>query len=176
MYPNWIVNLFTNNPCTECRGAVTLDDISAIGVCRPEPFLAHLRAPYALIIATCRHCGQSIRFTTRCPKGALVEAVMELAVQIESAEAGKPPPFGPGSIQAPRSGHSSEATDAPLRPSIREDQAVGPPTDAEVKAFLARLRRMSFKAGSKGFERLTGRDRRDEHGDDAGGRNDSCQT
>lgn len=164
MYPLWLTNLFQDNRCPECRGALTLDDIIAIGARRPEPFEAHLREPLALILATCRHCGISTNFSTRCPRDGLIDAVNELADQIESAPAGEPPLIRPSAEPStPQSRPPADATRSnrgrvAVRPSVREGQASDPPTEKEIKAFLARLKRMSFKPGSKGFNKLSGSD------------------
>ncbi|HEX8524205.1 MAG TPA: hypothetical protein VF669_18265 [Tepidisphaeraceae bacterium] len=48
----------------------------------------------------------------------------------------------------------SETThgNSPLRPSRRKNQPDSPPTQAEIRAFLNRLRKTSFKRSSKGFK------------------------
>jgi hypothetical protein len=68
-----------------------------------------------------------------------------------------PPPFNfrrSGSSPAKDSPAVTRTSDGtgPLRPSRRENQPDTPPTQQEIQAFLHRLRRTSFKRGSKGFK------------------------
>jgi hypothetical protein len=147
MYPTWLTNLFINNTCPECHEVLTVDDIVAIGARRPEQFEAHLREAMTMILVRCHHCRVMINFSTRCLRAGLVDAVHELCDRIESADITASPLFGSDAQQP-----SSDPTDcAPVRPSIRRDHPDTPPTQAEVRAFLDRLRRASFKRGSKGF-------------------------
>lgn len=167
MYPNWIIDMFTGNTCPKCRSALTLSDIDAIGIRRPLGFEGHLPELLALVIATCKQCGGCIHFSTRCPKEPLIDAVEELAELIKSTPARKPPLFGPGAastVQGETSsdgagGHVGKST---VRPSIRADQKLGPMTEEEVGSFLAWLKRISFKSGSKSLRRLTGSDPRSD--------------
>ena len=160
MYPNWIIQMFTNNPCPTCRGTVMLDDINAIGACRPSDFESHFREPLVLVIAKCPHCGQDIHITMRCPTDLILDAARALAEQIEAAPPEKPPFFAPTPTPAKDHGSTDGAVGnafpPTVKPSIRVGQNLGPPTEAEIKSFLARLKRMSFKPGSKSFDRLTG--------------------
>ena len=166
MYPLWLTNMFVKNECPECRGLVSLTDIYAIGARRPEKFEAHLAEPMGMILVKCPHCGQNINFTTRCPTDSLIEAVEELARQISSAPPTKPP-FGPGSVAPATSNSEDGATGARVRPSIRAGQNLGPPTKEEISAFLARLKRASFRPGKK-FEKFLA--------DNSGGENTSSET
>jgi hypothetical protein len=151
MYPIWLTNLFINNTCPLCRGPITLDDIIAIGARTPEPFEAHLREALAMILANCRQCGQTINFSTRCNRGGLIDAIHEFCSRIELGSAALPKL---NIKPAPQPGEAA-VTDKQVRPSIRADQELQPPSDEEIRLFLARLRRMSFKPGSKGFDRFT---------------------
>jgi hypothetical protein len=172
MYPGWLICSFTNNPCTVCRAPITVDEITAIGWTRPEDYEAYLREPLALVLAKCRQCGQKHSFRMRCEKDSLIDAMHELADRIASAPSGSPPPLGPGAPAARSADDTPERTPdekSPVRPSVRADQKLGPPSQEEIKSFLARLKRMSFKPGSKSFKKLSGPD----HGaDDQDKRND----
>jgi hypothetical protein len=168
MYPDWIVNLFTNNACPKCRHPITLDNVDAIGVGRPDRHLAHLREPMAMMLATCPQCEELISFSCRCATVLLLDAARELARLIENAPAGDPPLFGPGSLP-PSHGDETPKT---VRPSIRRNQAAGPLTDAEVKSLLARRRRASFRSGSKNFKGLAAPDQDHDRGSKPAGGSD----
>jgi hypothetical protein len=169
-YPAWLIGMFTDNHCPECRGLLMLSNIDAIAAARPEHNIAHLRDPMALVIATCPHCNRQLHLSMRCPRELLMNAVKQFINQIESAPIGEPPLFGPGSkvVQQSDSGNRAgdDKSEPTIRPSLRAGQSLRPPTDAEVKTFLARLKRMSFKSGSKGFKKLSGNDRVDGDNDE----------
>lgn len=158
MYPTWLINSFTDNPCTQCRAPITVDDITGIGLARPSDLETYLREPLALILATCRHCGQKHNFRMRCLKDSLIDAMNELADQIAAAPPGDPLPFGPGSAASARcetGSGSGEANKLPVRPSLRSNQKMTPPSQEEIRVFLARLKRMSFRRGSRDFNKFT---------------------
>src|ERR1700678_2224874 len=160
MYPLWITNLFFKNPCVECRKDVTIDDIVAIGVCRPEPYEAHLREANAVIRARCKHCDHVQNYITRFPKPLMGEAIEALIEEIENAPTAKPL-LGPGSVapentrDKPTKNEKPPGQSAKVRPSIRVNQKTGPITDAEVKAMLKALNRLSLKTNSETFKKLT---------------------
>jgi RNase P subunit RPR2 len=158
MYPTWLINAFIDNFCAKCRHPIVLDDITAIALARPEDYAAHLREPFALIVAECRKCGQKHSFQMRCAKDPLFEAMNHLAIEIESAPTKNPPPFGPGSTANAQRNHtvSDENQREQIRPSLRAGQKTSPLSTEEVREFLARLKRMSFKPGSSSFKKLTG--------------------
>lgn len=145
MYPDWLKGMFQSNPCSECRVPLTFADIEAVGVRRPYP--DGLGRPLALVTCVCGRCGNRMQCTLDQPLDAVMAAVEALYRELAAAA-----PPNAGVFQVP----SSATAAPPARPSRRKDQPSGPPTKEEIRAFLARLRRMSFKAGSKGFKRLTG--------------------
>ena len=158
MYPTWLINVFIDNFCTQCRNPITPNDITAIALARPEDYVAHLREPFAIIVAKCSKCGQKHSFQMRCTKDLLFEAMGHLAKEIESAPVKNPPLFGPGSV-ASSLGKSSSQTDNAgnsVQPSLRANQKTTPLSQEEIREFLLQLKRMSFKAGSRSLKKLAG--------------------
>ena len=155
MYPEWLAGMFGHNPCTECRSALSLADIESVGIRRPD----HAAWPYPLgmVVCVCRRCGNRMQCMMDVPLEAVLAAVEALYREVADAAPPKTgtlqitPPLAPGDV-------------SPVRPSVREGQPEGPPTDEEVNSFLNRLRRMSFKTGSEGLEHLRGADGRTDNG------------
>jgi hypothetical protein len=152
MYPSWLIDLFQGNLCSECKTALTIADVESIGVRRPYP--SGPPWPLAKISCVCGHCGNRMECTIDQPLDSILPAVETLYREIADAA---PPRTGffqiPPSNQAAASS-SAERENAPTRPSRRKDQPLTPPTEEEIKVFLARLRKMSFKAGSKSYRRF----------------------
>lgn len=158
MYPAWLTTMFENNPCSECRIALTLRDIEAIGVRRPYP--NGLQRPLALVTCVCPRCGNRMACTIEQPLEGILAGVE--ALYLELAEAA-PPSDGTFKLPSPKAKETGR-----VRPSRRRNQPTAPPTEEEIRTFLARLKRMSFKSGSKGIGKLTGRRQRRPGPDDEG--------
>lgn len=158
MYPDWLTTMFQSNPCSECRASLTLRDIEAVGVRRPYP--DGLQRPLAMATCVCPHCGNRMSCTIDQPLEGVLAAVE--ALYRELAEAA-PPSDGAFQLPSPKAKGTGRA-----RPSRRRNQPTAPPTEEEIRTFLARLKRMSFKAGSKGIGKLTGRRPRRSGPDDEG--------
>lgn len=179
MYPDWVRGMFQNNPCVKCRAELSLADIEAIGVRRPMDNEAHLPLPWGLVIATCRHCGQYMHFVMRCPIEPVVDAVRELFWRIETgpADSAANPLPGLDAGQPPAGNRASgkpafdaaEWSEQPVRPSIRRDQPLTPPTEEEIRHFLNRLRKTSFRRKSKGYAKWIRRFDSDRNGPPTGG-------
>jgi hypothetical protein len=156
MYPDWINGMFQDNRCIKCRAALTVDDIDAIGARRPEKYEAHAGAPVALVIVTCRRCGQRMHLSLVWAVDQVIDAINELARIIEADAQKFESPFRVDSRlpavsnDAPKPRENGEQRGG-VRPSRRRGQPMNPPTEAEIKAFLNRLRRTSFQRQSKGF-------------------------
>jgi hypothetical protein len=152
MYPSWLIDLFQGNLCSECKTALTIADVESIGVRRPYP--SGPPWPLAKISCVCGHCGNRMECTIDQPLESILPAVECLYREIADAA---PPRTGFFQIPSPNQmAPSAERENAPARPSCRKDQPLTPPTEQEINVFLARLRKMSFKAGSRSLKKLTG--------------------
>jgi hypothetical protein len=152
MYPKWIAKA-ARLACAECRYCTSFHDIVAIGMSRPSKQEAYI-GPLAMLILICPGCGRRIEVTLREPIETVILAMRELVRLADEIGRNTPPPF---SFSKPKS-HADGPTvtkssddSGPLRPSRREDQPDTPPTQQEIQLFLRRLRKTSFKRGSKGF-------------------------
>lgn len=129
MYPQWLVQMFTGNKCVKCRVAVTTDDIDAVGLRRPMPNddPAH---PLALVIATCKHCGQWMHFSMRLDLPTLLNAVTAFAARIAEASQHAQADGSGFAVQPPPSnGSPTPAVPANRpRPSRRAGQPLTPLT------------------------------------------------
>ena len=154
MYPEWLISLFADNTCVRCRTALTTDDIDAVGTRRPMPH-DDPRAPLALIIVTCKHCGQCINCTLPLDLPAVLDAVTAFAARIARAAETKDADLnGPHFQRSPATGNATERPNIErVRPSRRDGQPLTPPTQREIQAFLNRMRATPFKRGTKGFDR-----------------------
>jgi hypothetical protein len=162
MYPPWMNEMFRCLPCSGCGSRLASDDIEIVGVRRPEEWEAWLAQPIFVISLICRNCGQVTNALHRQPLGEVVNGVTAFVRDIERDCQGKEPlvkipglttakPAGSPSSPAPTPPAPTEPPDH-VRPSRRRNQPVKPPTPAEIRAFLNRMRKTSFKRGSKGFK------------------------
>lgn len=153
MYPNWVEEV-SRTPCGRCHRIPTPTDIIAVGAARPNAIEAYV-GPLAMILVLCPRCGERMCITLREPVESVVEALREFVhVTAEESKKVKPPIHFPRS--KPRGADNPAITKTndgvgPLRPSRREGQPDTPPTQREIQLFLSRLRKTSFKRGSKGF-------------------------
>ena len=140
--------------------------MQAVGIRHPEEFEAWKAEPVFFISLGCPYCGRVTNLLTRQPLSKVLDGVTAFAQVIEQQCQGKEPPLkipglttpkppapppAPAPPLAPATAGASDPT-APLRPSRRSNQPVTPPTQAEIRAFLNRLRKTSFKRGTKGFK------------------------
>lgn len=149
MYPKWVQEICTT-PCTGCRATPALDDIIAVGAARPAKQEAYL-GPLAMLLVVCPNCGGRMYITLREPIQSVIRAMREFARIADEAGRNTPPPFNFGTKARDASAAVTRDGTGPLRPSRRENQPDTPPTQQEIQAFLRRLRKTSFKRGSKGF-------------------------
>ena len=161
MYPKWMQKMLYCNPCRGCRIRLDAQNVQAVGIRYPEEFEAWKAEPILCITLACPYCGQALNLLSREPLQKVLDAVTAFARVIEQQCQGKEPPLkipglttptpaAPPPTPAPPATSSGDADR--LRPSRRGNQPVTPPTQAEIRAFLNRLRRTSFKRGSKGFK------------------------
>jgi hypothetical protein len=152
MYPKWIAKV-TRLACAECRYCTSFHDIVAIGMSRPSKQEAYI-GPLAMLILICPGCGRRIEITLREPIESVILAMRELVRLADETGRNTPPPFN---FSKPKTDPGGEAATkisdggGALRPSRRADQPDTPPTQREIQAFLQRLRKTSFKRGSKSF-------------------------
>lgn len=158
MYPEWLTTMFQSNPCSECRAGLTLSDIEAVGVRRPYP--DGLQRPLAMVTCVCPHCGNRMSCTIDQPLEGVLAGVEALYLELADTAAPGNGMFQLPSVPAKKTGRA--------RPSRRRNQPSAPPTEKEIRDFLARLKRMSFKTGSKDMGKLTGRKPRRPGPDDEG--------
>lgn len=149
MYPKWVEKA-SRLICEDCHGIGSFHDIIAIGIARPNPQETYTGS-LAMMIVACPVCGERMSITIKQPMESVMEAMAEFAQLTDQAAKNAKPPIQipPKKPVEPKVGHKGTN---PLRPSIRENQPGTPPTQREIQSFLQRLRKTSFKSGSKGFK------------------------
>jgi hypothetical protein len=152
MYPKWVEEV-SRTPCGECHASPTIADIVAIGTARPAKREAYL-GPLARVLIACPGCGGQMYITLREPIASVILAMREFVRLADETGRNTPPPFN---FSKPKTDLGGEAaTDVSegcgaLRPSRRTNQPDTPPTQQEIQLFLRRLKNVSFKRTSKGF-------------------------
>jgi hypothetical protein len=149
MYPKWVEEV-SRTPCAECHGVPTTADIIAVGTARPSKQEAYL-GPLAMLLVDCPNCGGRMYITLREPIQSVIRAMREFVRIADEAGRKTPPPFNFGTKARDAAAAVTRDGSGPLRPSRRKNQPDTPPTQREIQAFLHRLRKTSFKRGSKGF-------------------------
>jgi hypothetical protein len=156
MYPKWMQEMLYCNPCTGCRIRLDAQNVQAVGIRQPEEFEAWKAEPVFFVSLACPYCGQVVNLLSRQPLTKSLDGIEAFGRVVEQQCQGKEPPLeipgfttptSPPTPTAPADGDTDQ-----LRPSRRSNQPVTPPTQAEIRAFLNRLRKTSFKRGSKGFK------------------------
>jgi hypothetical protein len=157
MFPHWMTDMLAHARCGHCNEPQTAADIQIVGVRRPEECEAFHAEPVFVMVMNCNACGQFTNHAMRRPGGEATDAIVRFIVLIKQECQGKKPPLNiPGlgkkrERSAPATPlHQSAA--APPRPSRRDGQSDTPPSQREIQAFLRRLRKASFRSGSKGFK------------------------
>lgn len=159
MYPKWIQDQFDNNRCrcTKCKAGQLTTNIIMIGVCSPHTWS---NRPRGIFTTLCPLCGNGTQHTIDITLSDIIGAVEAKFDEFESAGPAAPPPIkipktSTGVYDVTPAGPPKENS-KPVRPSRRISQPLQPPTEAEIKQFLKRLKVTSFKTNSKSFKKLTG--------------------
>ncbi len=159
MYPKWIQDQFENNRCrcTKCKAGQLTTNIIMIGVCSPHTWS---NRPQGIFTTLCPLCGNSTQHTIDLTLSDIVGAVEAKFDEFESAGPAEPPPIkipktSTGVPDVTPAGPSDEKSKR-VQPSRRNSQPLQPPTEAEIRRFLARLKVTSFKTNSKSYKKLTG--------------------
>lgn len=156
MYPKWIQRDFDRGfRCMNCRGHLTTADIRMVGVRCPHPWSSK---PLGMYLTLCPLCGHRTEYASDEPNVLdITNAIIAKSSQFERSPPAEKPVFTFDSPETePPPEQEPTATPARVRPSRRPSQPLGPPTKAEIKRFLERLKKTSFKTNSKGFQKLTG--------------------
>ena len=159
MYPKWMQKMLYCNPCRGCRIRLDAQNVQAVGIRYPEEFEAWKAEPVLFISLGCPYCGQVLNLLARQPLAKALDAVAAFGHVIEQQCQGKEPPLKIQGLTTakpppppPTPAPPTTADADRLRPSRRSNQPVTPPTQAEIRAFLNRLRKTSFRRGTKGFK------------------------
>jgi hypothetical protein len=151
-----MTDMLAHARCGHCNEPQTIADIQIVGVRRPEDFEAFHAEPVFVMVMSCTACGQWTNHAMRRPGGDATDAIVKFIVLIKQECQGKKPALPLPGLGKKRSDASEEMPPqsrehSPLRPSIRDDHPVTPPTQREIQLFLNRLRKTSFRRRSKGF-------------------------
>lgn len=125
MYPQWTWKLFKSIKCCKCKNQLSPFDIEQIGI-EENTQMAVSTDPKLSLLAVCRKCGQRHRIWEYQPIEDVIRA-MRIFYSLNK--------------------HYGEHGDLRKKPPPRT-----PISDKEVKTFLNRLNRTSFKRSSKGFQ------------------------
>ena len=162
MYPKIIQSSFDGRErCNGCKSSLSTADIAAIGVRLPDPWR---NRPLGFYLTVCPLCGHKTETSFDITLADIILAVESKWAEFQSAPPAEPMPFVmpqkniPPIEPEPINEEASKPT--LVRPSRRSNQPLKPPTAAEIKRFLARLKVTSFKTNSKSYEKLTGPPRR----------------
>lgn len=158
MYPKIIQSIFDRGErCKSCNSNLSTSGIALIGVRPPDPWR---NRPLGLYLTVCPLCGHRTETSFDVTLADLIAAVEAKWSEFESAPPLESMPFMIPQKDVPpvETEQTSEEPPKPkpVRPSRRSNQPLKPPTPAEIKRFLARLKATSFKTNSKGFKKLTG--------------------
>lgn len=163
MFPNYMNDMLRQTCCGHCEAPQSIEDIRVVGVRRPEEFEAFYAEPVFIIITGCKNCGQWTNHTMRRSRADAIAGISSFIDLIERKCQDKKPPINiPGLGKKPAS--TSEVSASPPsaqnpvdeshpRPSVRHNQPTTPPTQREIQHFLHRLRKTSFRRGTKGFSK-----------------------
>ena len=178
LYPQWIKQLFSGKMgCESCSEPLSLDDIIGVGLYCPDAATDFSVGPQSAVEAYCSHCGNRTHFTINKVLSETVKAVEAFYEVIARKRMGHKPPWGtlpspnykpeeeadkkqPGSDVRPYGhrfrgqGFSEEAERWRNRRRRRRFKIGGPPSDEEVKKFLRRLEKTSFKRSTKSFQKF----------------------
>ncbi len=162
MYPKIIQSSFDGRErCRKCKSNLSTSDIALVGVRPPDPWR---NRPLGLYLTVCPLCGHKTETSFDITLADLITAIKAKWAEFESAPSAEPMPFTlPHKNAPPKEPETTieePSTPKPVRPSRRSNQPLQPPTAAEIKRFLARLKVTSFKTNSKSYEKLTGPPRR----------------
>lgn len=125
MYPKWAWRLFATMKCRRCNKEMTPFDIKSIGI-EENPHIEAIPLARVIVCAACRKCGKQYRIID-CQSIDHVLIAMRIFHSINKANA---------------SGVSKHSTPPPQTLI----------SDKEVRVFLNRLKRTSFKRKSKSFK------------------------
>ena len=158
MYPKIIQSSFDGRErCRNCKSNLSTSDIALIGVRPPDPWR---NRPLGLYLTICPLCGHRTETSFDIALADLIAAVEAKWAEFESAPPAKPMPFVMPQKNVPPNDPEptieQPSNSKVVRPSRRNGQPLQPPTDAEIKRFLARLKVTSFKTNSKSYKKLTG--------------------
>ena len=143
--------------CRGCKSNLSTATIAAIGVRLPDPWR---NRPLGFCLTVCPLCGHKTETSFDVSLADIITAVEAKWAEFESAPPAEPMPFTMPQKNVPpvEAEPTGEEPSKPklVRPSRQSNQPLQPPTAAEIKRFLARLKATSFKTNCKSYEKLTG--------------------
>ena len=135
MYSEWLCDLFQRRPCIVCNHTLTPDAMIAAGAERVSPVPSRPHPPWkGFLVVRCSNCHQKQKWILHMSPFELHLAVAAVRAKGTRQQDAK---------HARRSGRSDRFTGGAIDVPIEDD---------EVEAFMRRLRRTSFRPGSKTFQ------------------------
>jgi hypothetical protein len=159
MFPDYMNDMLREACCGHCNAPLSTADIQIVGVRRPEEFEAFYGEPVFVIIMGCKACGQWTNHMMRRSLADSIQGISGFVKLIEKECEGKEPILKiPGLTKRSPAAEPPRQLPQPVdgnrpRPSILPGHPNGPMMDAEVKAFIFRTNKTSFRVGSNGFKK-----------------------